>query len=117
VRVLCPVLDLIRGEEEGLTIPLKHHDSLRRGDGDFVFLGILDSMIERWGQDSAGLFGDGLPQGLYQLEEALAVKGELGTPTGVCHRRVGHGVELGPGKVVTIHGNEGGEGGLNAVPG
>ncbi|KUI58560.1 hypothetical protein VP1G_10955 [Cytospora mali] len=107
-------------------VPLKHDNPVAREDRDVILLGILYSMVERRGEDgprgvdprvrSLGRRrgprdGEGLPQGLDELQEGRPVKGELGAAPGVRRRRVRHGRELGPRQVVAVHGDEGGCGG------
>ena len=70
-------------------------------------------MIKRRRHDGARVGRDGLSQLLDQLQEALAVKGELSAPTGVCGGGVRHGGELGTREVEAVHGDEGGDGSVD----
>lgn len=115
-------------------IAFKNDDALRRKDGNIIFLGILDGVVERRGEDGVrGVsssnsssrggwmrrrkrrwrwwYGQGLFESLYEFEKGCAVKGEFGAAAGVGGGWVGHGGELGAGEVVAVHGDEGSDGG------
>lgn len=114
---------------QGNVVAFKDDDTLRGEDGDVVFLGVLDGVVERRGEDgvrgvniSSSIggwsrrrrrwwYGQGLFEGLYKFEEGCAVESEFGAAAGVGGGWVGHGGELGAGEVVAVHGDEGGDGG------